>query len=291
MQRKSKIFVAKETQGISVDLKPSFKHLKTLFLNNKRGGLLKSLILSSVLLLICAFIASAVSEPKGPSTLIVTKNETRSQDESPWQINAAAGNVSELLITQVRVTEAWQGYYGNITGTIVLDDADDYTLYDWSLPNPTGEVYASNGSSVTWADINCFNLTNQSTGGGAGWWNVTTVETDFNITEVDLDGLDETFNTTYVNTTGFTVGGILINNEDECAQANTYVDEAHQVGRFREVLLTDNNSLIFTTILENSVDGYQTGTDPHDFQMLVLEDGHPGQESSTTPYYFYVELS
>lgn len=53
MQRKSKIFVTKETQGISVDLKQSFKHLKTEFSNKKQ------IVLIAVLLIFASSFVSA----------------------------------------------------------------------------------------------------------------------------------------------------------------------------------------------------------------------------------------
>ena len=63
---------------------------------------------------------------------------------------------------------------------------------------------------------------------------------------------------------------------------------------FQEILLTDNASIIFTTIIENDivgddleVQGFDNQT--HDFQMLVGEDGHGGDDSITS-YYFFVEL-
>ena len=75
--------------------------------------------------------------------------------------------------------------------------------------------------------------------------------------------------------------------------ATTYVDDNPQSTTFKEVLMTDNSTsaLIFVTLLESDSNGYKSGSDLHDFQMLVAENGHPGYETSATNYYFYVELA
>jgi len=227
------------------------------------------------------------AEPEPPDTLTVISNERRPDEGSSRIVQAQAGNVSAMQIDDIRTTRYWQGYYGNVTGTITLDDALNNTLYSWDLSQPEGEVYASNGSSVTWTDVSCLNWSSPV----PDPWNITQLESSFHINESDLDGFDETFNKTYSDATGFKVGGITINNLDNCHMLYTYVDDNMQSTSFQEVLLTDNVSLIFTALLEDSVDGFKTGADPNDFQMLVAEDGSPGEETTTTSYYFYVELS
>jgi spore germination protein YaaH len=67
-------------------------------------------------------------------------------------------------------------------------------------------------------------------------------------------------------------------------------DEYDETGTFTETLLLDETSqnLIFTSILqENSAVGFDGAN--HDFQMIVAENGHNGDEATTT-YYFYVEI-
>ncbi|MDD5086778.1 MAG: hypothetical protein PHV16_03405 [Candidatus Nanoarchaeia archaeon] len=216
---------------------------------------------------------------------ITTESSTRFPGQAEKSIEAEAGNVTELTIYSKRSTEAWQGYYGNITGTITLDDAQNNTMYDWQIADPEGEIYASNGSGVVWADVACVDFT------AAAGMNETTLETFYGINETDLDGFSETFNETYSDALGFRVGGVTINDVDSCHMAYTFVDGSYQTTSFKEVLLTDSTSIIFTTLLESNVDGFKTGVDAHDFQMLVAEDGHPGQEDTTTTYWFYVELS
>ena len=48
-----------------------------------------------------------------------------------------------------------------------------------------------------------------------------------------------------------------------------------------------SSSVIFTSLLNENVFGFDNN--PHDFEMLVLENGHL-TDTSVTPYYFWVEL-
>jgi hypothetical protein len=260
----------------------------------------QKIMLGLISLFMLALFAGFVNAtPQGPDNITVSDSGRNSVSTSPITIQAEAGNVTALVITSTRVTQAWQGYYGNITGTITLDDASNNTLYDWSLPNPTGEIYASNGSSVTWANVYCMNVSgtrnitgSDGAGGGPGViYNIngSQIELNFGINVTDRDGLNETFNDTFDSS--FAVGSITIDSNDGCSEAHPFVDENHNTA-WDEVLLSDNESLIFTAVIRSNQDMYKTtGTETADFQLLVLENGHSGSDTSTTSYYFYVELT
>lgn len=260
-----------------------------------KNNRLKIMLTQIFLISLVAFnIANAV--PQGPNQINITSSGRNAANTAPISLDAKAGNVTALVIDATKVTESWQGYYGNITGTIILDDADNYTLYEWSIPHPKGEVYASNGSGVEWTEIYCINVTQNGTnplrpGGVASNINGTQIELNFGINLTDADGLDETFNDTYTNTTGFKVGAITINNEDGCSSTHPLTQETHS-DYWEEVLLSDNASIIFTAIIKNDGNDFRPGSaQTSDFQMLVLEDGHTGSEDTISTYYFYVELT
>ena len=233
--------------------------------------------------------AAAATTPVGPDTITIANSTRMVKDTSGRLVNAEAGNVTELVITDTRITQAWQGYFGNITGTITLDDANNNTLYSWALANPVGEIYASNGSSVTWAQIRCVNLTSNGTVGST--INESILETYYGINSTDVDGISETFNASYTNATGFDVGSIHFNTNNLCPLTYTNINDTYQAISFQEVLLTDNASIVYTSLIERNTEGFKVGKDSNDFQMLVAENGHPGYESTVTPYYFFVELS
>ncbi len=207
-----------------------------------------------------------------------------SSERAPMDVaanhSALAGNVTEITVSGFSTTQTWQGYFGNVSGTVQLADASDNQMYNWTLASPEGEIYATTDTSVAWANIACFDL--------AG--NHSNLESDFNIISDDVDGVNETFSDAgthdmfYTNNVQFTAG--------QCASTSIYDNTGASVdNHFEEVLMTDqsaNNEVIFAAILdEEDVAGFDNAM--HDFEMLVLEDGH-GTDTATTTYYFYVEL-
>mgnify|MGYP000427392180 CR=1 FL=1 len=206
-------------------------------------------------------------------------NSTTAPADQPQGIPAQAGNVTELNIFGYTTTQSWQGYFGNVSGTIQLADAQDKVMYNWSQTSAQGEVYVANQSSVSWSNIECFNFTSTTE------LNITQLESAFNINSDDVDGIDETFNLNdhpefYVGTTKFTAG--------KCN--NTKLYDENGAGTFYEVLLYDSSTKIpvYAAILSDDTTGFDGKT--HDFELIVPEDGHNGDNSVTT-YYFYLELN
>lgn len=244
-------------------------------------------LLLSLLILSCVSIAYAASEPEGPTTLTIESTSRRTAVNSPT-LEAVAGNVTQLTVDGLTVTQTWQGYYGNVTGTVTLDDANNNTMYDWSLASPEGEIYASQ-AQVTWTsgNVKCYDL-ELSDVGYSDHVTLSELETSLGLASDDIDGVNETFTegTTYDD---FYVGEYHINTA--CPETQTYNgSETKDSSSFQEVLLYDNtsNEIVYTAILEE-VEPTGFNDQPWDFQMLVGEDGHNG-DTSTTTYYFYVEL-
>jgi len=262
------------------------------------------ILLISVLLvvLLSAFAYAAV--PFG-ATVTVGANTTATADvagSSP----AIAGNITSLTITGFSVTQTWQGYHGNVTGVITLEDNNGNVMYNWSESSPEGEIFASTNNTVYWNNIQCLNLTSDGTYGNdipnAGnvsqfGTNLTLLEDAFNIVSDDPDGVNETF---FVNGTQAQGEG-LIHDEfhvasyqftpGECeAATHLFADSnSSEDSSFQEVLLYEPSSysVVFISILDEDEQGFDDT--PHDFQMIVLEDGH-GIDTATNTYYFWVEL-
>lgn len=236
----------------------------------------KSIMFLATLVIAFSAIGLVSAEVNGAS-VVSAGTSSRGPATSPGSSNAQAGNVTELTITGSSLTQAWQGYFGNVSGTIELTDGSGNVLYNWSLASPQGEVYASNSSSVSWTNIQCFNLTANSSA----------LESAFGIGANDADGVNETFsdaNTHAAFSTGstsFTAG--------QCPATYVYDSTGAGVsGNFEEVLLDDGTNTVFASLLEDDLSGFDSKT--HDFEMLVLEDGHNG-DTTTTTYYFYIELN
>ena len=205
--------------------------------------------------------------------------------------DVTAGNITEINLTGISTTKAWAGYYGEITGTITLENSDGYVFYNWTANEPKGEIYACTNDTITWSAISCFEFD-----GSAGNFDVDAAEAWYGIEDDDEDGINETY--TDDTNLEFRVGTHLIT-ANTCPATNAYQDNAGAQsavdGNFENVLLTDDDSLIFVTIIENDeadnstdITGYDGST--HDFQLLVAEDGHDGEEDATTTYYFWAEI-
>ncbi len=233
--------------------------------------------ISLIILVLC--VGLVVADPTSPISITEGASGRSDLSAAGVQVDAYAGNVTGLDIKAASITQAWAGFYGNITGNILLDDALNNTMYNWSMTTIAGEVYASNGSVTDWSGVYCVNETTTK--------NISQIETWLNIGASDADGVDETFNATFAGSFG--VGTVTIDATDDCQQATTFKDQAWQSTDFVEVILSAEQNYIWTAILENNVDGFKSGVDSHDFQILVGEDGHNG-DASVTPYYFYVEL-
>jgi len=240
------------------------------------------------------------------ATLTPVANKTAAADVAGSHA-AIAGNITEITVTGFSTTQTWQGYYGNVSGTIQLADGSDNVMYNWTLASPQGEVYSAVFGNITWINISCFNFSAAGTYasdvaqiGGTSFYgmNLTQLEAMYNIVWDDMDGVNETFEyngTNLVNNVGshdtFYTNSLLFS-EGECLSTNTLV-KASGIGidnSFEEVLLYDseNRIPIFVALLdEEDPNGFDDAE--HDFQMLVLEDGH-GTDTASVTYYFYVEL-
>jgi len=235
--------------------------------------------------------------PFGAQTTVV--NSTRAPADSPSSVQAQAGNVTELNIFGYSITQSWQGYFGNVTGTIQLTDGSDNVFYNWSLASPQGEIYASTNSSIDWAYVQCFNFSAAGTyaddtaqAGATSLYgtNLTQLESAFNIGSTDVDGVNETFTLLGAGTHDLFYTNSLQFSEGECPNTRVFSDAGTgESNKFEEALLYEptTRSVIFASILDQDLAGFDSRT--HDFEMLVLEDGH-NADTATTTYYFYVEL-
>jgi hypothetical protein len=228
-----------------------------------------------------------LSTPSTPNYINTGIPETRPIGTSGITIEADAGNITELTIEGTRITNYWQGYYGNVTGVITLDDADNFTLFEWSLGTIEGEIYAANATVSDWSTVRCINLSADypgynCTGQSEECLNITEIENAYGMIATDNDGVDETFNGTLGS---ITIGTITLNN---CPMVNLYVNDSSQSTYYwNETMLTINNSetIIYAGIINE--DGWAFNNVTRDFQMIVGEN----KESGASSYYFYAELS
>ena len=250
------------------------------------------LVVFSLLLLAVSSVSSL--EPDGAEV-----NETSSERApiaDPQSAEAQAGNVTELHISGFSSTRTWQGYFGNVTGTIQLADSLSNVMYNWSNINPHGQIYASTNETIHWENVQCFNFTAAGTydddtanAGGTSQFgtNLTQLHAEFNIPDYAVDGVNDTFNLLGVNGHDLFYTSKLEFGQGQCPSTKLY--DFSGDGVFQEALMyePESRSVIFNSILEQGRLGFDNRL--HDFQMLVLDDGR-GTNTDTTTYYFYVEL-
>lgn len=264
------------------------------------------ILLISVLLVVLLSAFAIAAEPFGATVTPTTPSDRGSADAAGSDTNAIAGNITNMDVSGFTITQSWQGYFGNVTGVITLEDSAGNVMYNWSESSPEGEIFASTNSSITWNYIQCFNLNAAGTyaddtgnAGGTSQFgtNMTILENEFNIVFDDKDGVNETFNVNGTQPQGenlihdqFVVNSLLFTPGECGAATHLFADSnSSEDSAFQEVLLYEPTtySVVFMSILDEDEWGFDD--DQHDFQMIVLEDGH-GTDTSVDTYYFWVEL-
>ncbi len=260
------------------------------------------LFVFSVINLIVTFVYAT---PIGPTVIIwgnTTKNATQSTKVNA-SINGTltpGGYIFTAGLTSIQKNSRWKAYVGNVTGTLVLDDADDNTIFQWSLGTSfSGNVLATRASgNINWSGINCtwiyegsrrYNESNRSAEEAE---NAALSHTSKN------DNITATFSK--ANHSSIQIGGITIGKND-CFSLQTRQKDNEQVfsdsnnANFTEVILYDaafnksGGNIVYQTKIENDITGYRSDS-TYDFQMMLPENGLASWASSTA-YYFYVELT
>lgn len=269
--------------------------------SNKALKIIMLLFVIFISLIIFVSISSAL--PTGP-TVTVYGNSSKATAAGTKINSSVNGTISPggfiftTALNSLQQNTRWKAYVGNVTGTLTLDDAQDNTIFQWSLSTVTGEVYATRASgTINWSGINCtwrgervpfYNESNR------------TVEETENLA-LSHTNKDDNITTTfrYANHSQIVVGSIIIP-KNTCFALNTWQNDRAQVfadsnnANFTQVILYDgtnttNGNIVYETKIENDMTGYRSDS-TYDFQILLPENGANGFSSSTA-YYFYVELT
>ncbi|MCP3682403.1 MAG: hypothetical protein GY861_06895 [bacterium] len=258
------------------------KRAKTKFASVKLGMLM---------LVALSLLAAAVySLPSGPSIDLLgnsTKAASGGGMFNQSTNDSAGGYIFYVNLSTTQQNMRWKAFVGNVTGKLTLDDANDKTIYDWTLSSLQGEVYATRESgSINWTGIACAPV------------NATEEENTLMNHSSPDDNITATFDGT--DHTGFEVGTVSVSS---CRTTNVYVNDSKSLADtkddFEEVLLYDKTAvfdtttdvygnLIYASLIEENEYDYRNGSS--DFQMLVAE-GSGAWAGGATAYYFYVELS
>lgn len=236
---------------------------------------MKRRLMAVIMMLLIAVLPFVLAQVVPPLNLNEGVSERRDLSNLPVQnLSAQAGNITQVNIDVIYVTKSWQGYYGNVTGTITLDDADNNTFYNWTLVTVDAEIFAARASDVQFTTVNCTNSSE-----------LATEESYLGQIASDGDSVSNTFNST--DHPELSVG--TQTNISGCYSTNSFVDGEFSHTDFHQLLLSDDSSnLVYTAITDDNQLGFDGNT--YDFQMLVGENGHNG-DTATTTYYFWVEIN
>jgi len=221
----------------------------------------------------------ATAAPQGAS---ITSNTTDTgPTKAPDYRSDLGGRIMTLVLNLEQQNFAWKAYVGNVTGTYVLENANNFSIYEWPLgATIEGEVYISRGNNVNWSNgaIICANDTTMNT-----------EQTVFGMASSDSDSINMTFNTS--NHSAFSVG---TNNivQNTCPAIATWVNNTVQTPApaaiFQEIAIYDEpgSNFVYTSLINNNRAGFDNTT-TYDFQAIVAENR---SAATGTAYYFYVEL-
>jgi hypothetical protein len=238
----------------------------------KNNSLVKRVtVLAALVSVFLTALNMALADPTNPAGLDEVYTSRRGTSPA-GEMLAQGGNLTEVNIDATTITDIWQGYYGQVTGTITLDNGDNDTFYDWSVATPSGEIFMSTASSPTWSTIRCANETD-----------LNSTEEAYNISTTAVDGINETFN--YTTHDAFSVGGTSFAANWCNHTTNAYASGAAQSTYWDEIALSDQLDVIYAVIINADQTGYNGSN--YDFQGLVPVY----RNQTTTTYYFFVELS
>jgi len=221
---------------------------------------------------------SFAADPEGPAITFIsnsTKNATPAESRTDGK-----GTITTLVLTTMQQNNKWKAYVGNVSGTLVLRDTSDYSIYEWTaIDDPSGTVFITRNNSITWSDIEC---ADSSVIAGEQ------VQLDHTVTAAD--NINHTFN--HIAHSSLYVGSVLIGNST-CPSTATWISDEEQAisedSDFQEILLSDGESLVYATIIESDSQSYRNESVTYDFQAIVADSGLPGSTGQAT-YYFYVEI-
>ena len=225
-------------------------------------------VLLSVLLMSIVMTGAVMADPLGAT--LTRGASSRGTNPSAIQQDAQAGNVTGLNMDQSRISEIWQGFYGNVTGGITLEDGASNAFYDWSLATIVGEVYATRYTIPDWTGINCTNSTH---------WILE--ETTLNIPLTNKEGINETYDGTTHPT--FDVGTKTFA-ANACRSVRPFNSSGLEGGFYNVLLNSNSTNTVYTAVMSDDGDSFDGGT--ADFEILVPVD----KDTGTATYYFYTEL-
>lgn len=216
-------------------------------------------IVGIILFLVLCAVAVIASEPDG-ATITPGTPQTKTPTNAS-SIVAQGGNVTPANLAATSKTKSWQGFWGNVSGNLTLEDNTGDLFYDWNLTNKTGEVLASRNQSIDFTTV-------------AG---IQTCTVDETLTGNGNDRTSKTFTNATVN---FEIAGVTIT---AACRTFPYVSSAPSTNYEEIITSATGVTSIYVSKINASATAFDGST--ADYQILV-----PTTKSGTETYYFWVEF-
>lgn len=185
---------------------------------------------------------------------------------APNAVSTQGGNVTEVNVSADVSTGRWQGFYGNISGSLRLGDGSN-TFYDWSSVSFQA-VFASPDSAVDWTTIAGLSTTGDKEG----------KDTDYGFDSGAADSINLTM-TGAACAAGTQISG---------AAGVTPYNSTGGTGSWTTCLAEDSGATVADTVFgTNIVEG---GADAFNGQNVQYQLMVPVNATGQS-YYFYLELS
>jgi hypothetical protein len=252
-------------------------------LNNEKGEkeMLKNnaklMLIITALVIAVSIFPYAFAQQTGAQ--ILSNTTSAKSPVQPMNLTNDKGTITTVRLQAEQQNLKWKAYVGNVSSTFVLDDSNDYSIYQWNLDSFSGQIYITRDNSVTWGSVGCASAANKIT-----------EDTSIGHNSQSADSVNRTFNNqTHKN---LTVGSTPIWNNTCFSTVTWQNDLNHQLNSsapWQEILLWDGSDMIYTSFVENDRIGYRGDGTTYDFQAIVPENGTASAPNFR--YFFYLELS
>jgi len=254
----------------------------------QKKKLLGSLSIAVLIVMSLSMLSFVNAQAEG-ATITYLSNSSKNAS-IPGSRNDEKGAIHTIILDTEQQNNGWKAYVGNVSSVFVLDDADAFSIYQWSIDSFDGQVYITRNSSISWDNVEC-----------ASAFNKTAEDSRLNHDSTIEDSINRSFTLTAHKS--FSIGTRSVS-ADICFSLATNQNDTAQTASattpFTEILLWDNSTdiMIFTTFVETDVLSYRNDTDgstsgganaTYDFQAIVPDDNTLANPPVT--YYFYLELS
>lgn len=221
-------------------------------------------ILSSAVILLLALLLMAGTAGAAGFQNATTTNGSKETDTS---IPGYPSNQSEGgYITNIEIwtantqTQKWQGYYGNVSGNIYLNDSSENSMYNWTVNLNNTSVYATTNSTLPDFAV----LYNISSSVLTTLWSFTASSDDISHTYVNITETRDFAGQTVVNPLSATT-----------------------VKGFRDYVIAGGTAakgdVLWAGVINSAGVGFKD--QDSDYELLV-----PADPTGADIYYFYIEL-